>query len=39
MRVEYPNLTRVSVIRATTREEAERNIPDGWKIVTSKETK
>jgi hypothetical protein len=38
MRIAYPNFTVVSVIKAKTREEAERYIPEGWQIVTCKES-
>jgi hypothetical protein len=37
VRVAYPNFTVVSVVKAATREEAERYLPEGWKVVDCKE--
>lgn len=38
-RVEHPNITEVKEIRAATMEEAKLKIPQGWIIVTCKESK
>lgn len=38
-RIAYPNFTVVSVVKAATREDAERYLPEGWKVVTCKEVK
>lgn len=34
-----PSLTRISVIRAKSMEDAKKQLPEGWIIITSREYK
>lgn len=39
MRIKHPNITKVMEISAPTMAAAKLEIPEGWKIITSKESK